>query len=1075
MYLKKIELQGFKSFPEKIRLDFNAGITAVVGPNGSGKSNIADAVRWVLGEKSAKSLRGAKMEDVIFSGTANRKPMGFAEVSMIIDNSDNALKVDYNEVTVTRRVYRSGESDYLINGSKCRAKDILELFMDTGVGKEGYSIIGQGRIDEILSTKSEDRRLLFEEAAGIVKYRTRCEEAQNKLAKERENLDRVNDIITELEGQIGPLEKQAEKAKKAIALTERLKSVDINRFVLDVEDYEKENKRLEDELMQLRGDMQTQAATEQACNDKIASLKEDLSEIEKQSENNSERYIGANKDLEENKANIGLTKQSIEHNRSESKRLESENKNKTELFKEKENSVKALEASVTAYSLRISDKKKQVSDKSEALELLSKAVEEGEGKLNTYNKDIIEGMNKLADLKTDIESNKTLLSQLSSRQSVVEEEISTLRGHRAERQAALDVAEKELGGNVSAIEEINSDIRGLQSELSELTQKTGLFEKEKQSIVSELQNKKARLNALTELEKNHEGYYGGVKAVLEGRDKGKLSGICGAVGELINVKPGFETAIENAIGAVVQNIVVENEEYAKYAINELKRTGRGRATFLPITAISARPMSNEQKKLLSEGSVLGSAMDLVDFDKKYLNIISNLLERVLVIDNIDNAIAIARKTKYAYKLVTKDGDIFNVGGAMTGGATGKKGGGLLSRTAEGSRLKDECAELEKTLSDKTSEVEGLNKHIDELNERIVARTTEAHDIEIKNSEARNKRDSLGEFIKELDRRIQNIDSEIEENKRLILEGNEYIGNKQIEYDKLNGEIEGVNEELSSFRQDISEKREEMQRAIGETNELRLELRGLEGDHQRAIQDKERLIDESRSLTKEIESNKETVGTLFLERQELEDKIKELEANSKSLVEAIEELKIQKDELSAYKQKLSFDIDEQTKNLTAITATKSAIEKRLTASELKKEQAGEKIRELYNRMWDEYEVTYVIAKGYEKLDLKREELIREEKRLRLDIRALGNVNMNAVEEFRAVSERYDFLTQNRRDIIETENKLVEIIDNLNDMMGKQFAEQFVIIRENFAKTFVEMFGGGKADLKLSDSEIYLIRA
>ena len=363
----------------------------------------------------------------------------------------------------------------------------------------------------------------------------------------------------------------------------------------------------------------------------------------------------------------------------------------------------------------------------------------------------------------------------------------------------------------------------------------------------------------------------------------------------------------------------------------------------------------------------------------------------------------------------------------------------------------------------------LNKHIDELNERIVARTTEAHDIEIKNSEARNKRDSLGEFIKELDRRIQNIDSEIEENKRLISEGNEYVGNKQIEYDKLNGEIEGVNEELSSFRQDISEKREEMQRAIGETNELRLELRGLEGDHQRAIQDKERLIDESRSLTKEIESNKETVGTLFLERQELEDKIKELEANSKSLVEAIEELKIQKDELSAYKQKLSFDIDEQTKNLTAITATKSAIEKRLTASEMKKEQAGEKIRELYNRMWDEYEVTYVIAKGYEKLDLKREELIKEEKRLRSDIRALGNVNMNAVEEFRAVSERYDFLTQNRRDIIETENKLVEIIDNLNDMMGKQFAEQFVIIRENFAKTFVEMFGGGKADLKLSDSE------
>lgn len=1070
MYLKSLELQGFKSFPEKIKLDFNKGITAVVGPNGSGKSNIADAVRWVLGEKSAKSLRGNKMEDIIFNGTENRKPLSFAEVSMIMDNSDKKLNLDYPEVTVTRRVYRSGESDYLLNGTKCRAKDILELFMDTGVGKEGYSIIGQGRIDEILSNKSEDRRMLFEEAAGIVKYRTRSFEASNKLAKERENLVRVNDIIATLESQVGPLEVQAEKAKKFISLSNKLKTVEVNRFVIEADRFENDIKEVEKTISQLGSDVLREHRQEEVLQKKRTSLKSDLSNVDLQYEENSNSIGEKRSQVEQKENDIKMCESEIQHFNENIERLNKNIDQNKKAIEDKKNESDALDAKIIAKTLEIERKNKAYEDKKSAYTDLETKVTESEEMFNRFNSDIRDKMNRSADISSEISKINARLSQLKERKSTVTEDISVLQGQLKEKEIALAVEEQKISRIDNEIEKISNNIKNDNVTVTELSGKINDTKKKQLDMTKSIQDKQSRLRILSELENSYEGYYGGVKAVLSQRDR-KVSGfegICGAVGELITLDKKYETAIEIALGGAVQNIVAKNENDVKKAISYLKTNNKGRATFLPMTAIKPKTMNNKGDIFKNTG-VIGIAKELISYDAQYENIMSSLLERVIIVDTIDNGIALSKKTNYSYKIVTLDGELFNVGGSMTGGSISKRSTGIFSRGREIGELRENLKVLVSEYNELNSELDSMNNLIEESNKNLKSSNEMLQSLHINRTRSVAELTKSKEYVDDYKTRIECSGSEFEKLELTISEDEKQIKQYENDLAAITAEINSVNEKIQEYQSKIQENRDIRESSIGEINDLKLEINQINNEIYNFNYNKKRIETEVMELNTGTENFKSEIS-------EYESQIDDKEKNKQSIFENAEQLKEEytkfikmQEELINYKNEVNKELDELEKSIQRQTETKNAIEKQLSRFEVRKEQLENERKNLYNNMWEEYEITYVVAKNYEKLDMSSEDLVKEERNLKNQMKALGNVNMNAVEEYAEISEKYQFLIKNRDDIKQSEEKLIGIIEQLNVLMEEQFREQFKVISDNFAETFKEMFGGGEASLKLSNDQ------
>ncbi len=1070
MYLKSLELQGFKSFPEKIKLDFNKGITAVVGPNGSGKSNIADAVRWVLGEKSAKSLRGNKMEDIIFNGTENRKPLSFAEVSMIMDNSDKKLNLDYPEVTVTRRVYRSGESDYLLNGTKCRAKDILELFMDTGVGKEGYSIIGQGRIDEILSNKSEDRRMLFEEAAGIVKYRTRSFEASNKLAKERENLVRVNDIIATLESQVGPLEVQAEKAKKFISLSNKLKTVEVNRFVIEADRFENDIKEVEKTISQLGNDVLREHRQEEVLQKKRTSLKSDLSNVDLQYEENSNSIGEKRSQVEQKENDIKMCESEIQHFNENIERLNKNIDQNKKAIEDKKNESDALDAKIVAKTLEIERKNKAYEDKKSAYTDLETKVTESEEMFNRFNSDIRDKMNRSADISSEISKINARLLQLKERKSTVTEDISVLQGQLKEKEIALAVEEQKISRIDNEIEKISNNIKNDNVTVTELSGKINDTKKKQLDMTKSIQDKQSRLRILSELENSYEGYYGGVKAVLSQRDR-KVSGfegICGAVGELITLDKKYETAIEIALGGAVQNIVAKNENDVKKAISYLKINNKGRATFLPMTAIKPKTMNNKGDIFKNTG-VIGIAKELISYDAQYENIMSSLLERVIIVDTIDNGIALSKKTNYSYKIVTLDGELFNVGGSMTGGSISKRSTGIFSRGREIGELRENLKVLVSEYNELNSELDSMNNLIEESNKNLKSSNEMLQSLHINRTRSVAEVTKSKEYVDDYKTRIECSGSESEKLELTISEDEKQIKQYENDLAAITAEINSVNEKIQEYQSKIQENRDIRESSIREINDLKLEINQINNEIYNFNYNKKRIETEVMELNTGIENFKSEIS-------EYESQIDDKEKNKQSIFENAEQLKEEytkfikmQEELINYKNEVNKELDELEKSIQRQTETKNAIEKQLSRFEVRKEQLENERKNLYNNMWEEYEITYVVAKNYEKLDMSSEDLVKEERNLKNQMKALGNVNMNAVEEYAEISEKYQFLIKNRDDIKQSEEKLIGIIEQLNVLMEEQFREQFKVISDNFAETFKEMFGGGEASLKLSNDQ------
>lgn len=1064
MILKALEMQGFKSFPDKTVLEFNKGITAVVGPNGSGKSNISDAVRWVLGEQSTKTLRGSKMEDVIFSGTDVRKAKGFAEVTLRLDDTDRSLNKDSDEVSVTRRYYRSGDSEYLVNGESARLRDVNELFMDTGLGRDGYSIVGQGKIADMVSPKASERRDMLEEAAGISHFRYRRGDAIKRLAQAEENLVRLRDILSELESRVGPLKAQSEKAQKFIVLAGERKNLEIGIWLntIDktgekmrdqehkIEIAEASHKEAQDELSKI-GEMIDKAA------DGTRDINIKLEEIRNSASGFEEK-------LSDIDSQIKVAENSILHNNETIERI---NRDKAAENETEQN----IDAAVSAARECIQKAEEQIADATRQMDELSKQEEtyrlnssEFSDRAAALSGEISALSVRLADCRVTAETANSSIEEIRSRISAIDESMGTrkddydaLLKRKADAEAELEEIQDEIVSVKNAIDgyTLRFENRGKKAD----NVKLAIDEKQR-----ELHKGQDRVRLLEDLEKNMEGYFGAVKAVMKESGRGALRGIYGPVSQLITVKDKYSAAIETALGAAVQNIVVDNETDAKRAMGFLKEHRAGRATFLPITAIKGRVLS--EQGLDDQYGFVSIASDLVSYDNKYTEIIRWLLGRTAVAEDIDSAIAIAKKYSYRFRIVTLDGQVINAGGSMTGGSR-VQNAGILSRGNEIERLKGSLASMQKELDGMLSdykllsedasaakaELEGAEGDLLRAKEENIRREGE---LKLASDKLASVSSGVKELLEEketLEKRIESVSSGAEAARSQIDELKETLENKEKELESITGD----SKTLQKNREEVASK----------AAEIRLRIVSLQKDVEANTDEITRLknrktghLDRLSELDGEIREIEEKNDELRALTERLSADEKALKANHGDAQNQINELISQRDEL-----------EKQANDLRLHERAKSEERERLSGDIARLEERKIAMRNEYDnltsKLYDEYQLTRREAAA---LEIEIDDYSLAAKRLaelKSQIRALGSVNVSAIEEYKEVSERYEFLSGQISDVETSRAELNKMIDDLTGKMAEQFREQFNRINSCFGQTFIELFGGGKAELRLED--------
>ncbi len=1069
MYLKRLDLQGFKSFPDKIKLEFNKGITAIVGPNGSGKSNISDSIRWVLGEQKARSLRGDKMEDVIFTGTESRKPLGFAEVAITLDNSDGKIPLEYSEITVSRTVFRSGESKYMINGTQCRLKDVHELFMDTGIGREGYSIIGQGRIDEILSNKSEDRRRLFEEAAGIVKYRTRRLEAAGKLEKEHENLLRVNDIIGELETKTGPLAQQSETAKKYLRLKEELKKYEVNNFCIQAGRIEKSIS----EITEAKGIMFQNAASEKEAyeNSKILyeKLKVSGKEVEAELEKTSESISVCLADEKSVEGEINLINEQIQYANENIKRIENENSQRIRKLEDSKNEEGILKARLTAISVNHAHILERLKTKEEEFGSLSGSLEKNEETAERFKTDIIEKIKDSTDIKSNIQRLETMLEQFTERKKRILDEKDFNSSRLNEINIKISALNKIISEEHGLKNRYESEIESIVSEKDKILNLLDYEAKEYQRQMMQLNECKSRFKVLSEMKNEHEGFFKSVKSILKLKGSDGFNGICGAFGELIGVEKKYETAIETAIGGAIQHIVTETEIDGKNAIEYLKRNNLGRATFLPLSVIKGRGIENGRDDLLRLDGVIGIASELVKFDKKYENVILNVLGRAVIAEDINSALNAAKKTGHKYKIVTLDGDILNPGGTMTGGSIAKKSSNIFSRSREIEEFRAQIENLEKKCGNILSEMENKKSEAEKLDAGYKEKTEKVQSINIS---CAAKSQELEQFKQSYTDRIQaahSLDMESNALTEQIGSAQKDISEFEDRLSRLQNEIDEIDKYLREYQGAMqSDKivRDEIYESI---TELKIEASSAEQEKKSALESLERILNMQKQINDEILNADKEKNNFVSNMGEKENRLKKVFETGEALKVRIESLENLRNGILEKINLIHDEIKENEEKKQNSFENINKLESRIFKLETKLEGLEEEKKRIYNTVWEEYEITYRQAQDMFDETIPANEISEAIKEIKSGIKALGNVNVNAIEEFREVKGRYDFLTAQRDDIINAEEKLKKIISELSQLMENQFKEQFKLISENFNSVFMEMFWGGKAYLKMTDEE------
>ncbi|MBO5734225.1 MAG: chromosome segregation protein SMC [Clostridia bacterium] len=1068
MRLKGIRVNGFKSFADKINLNFSDGITAIVGPNGSGKSNISDAVRWVLGEQSAKMLRGSKMEDVIFSGTQKRNPMGFAEVTLVLDNRDRQLDVAYDEVEVTRKVFVSGESQYMINKTPVRLKDIHEAFMDTGLGRDGYSMVGQGKIDEILSTKSDDRREIFEEAAGISKYRYRKEDAERKLNRTNENLDRVFDIITELEGRVEPLKNQSEKAKKYLQYKEELKTFEVNDAIRIIEGANDVIGGLDAKLSVVTGQLnEAKNSAEKAEHAQQEYYETAKAREESQTETNKQ-IRELTESISIKKGEIDIAKNTISGNDMLTSRIREEIKTLMDQKVDLENEKAKINKDIEGKKAELEFIDSEIKVLSAQEQSASGGVSDAEKEIDGLNELVAQNIEKLSELKISLSNQKlTEQSYISRRETILSE--------------ATDRSE-EREGIVAKIEEIDAEIsrkavylNKIKSEREDINQKREKINSELADNVKtinentiSLNEKISRKKLLENMEQSYDGYSRSVKIVLKEHESGELRGtkIYGPVSKLLKTQDKYSIAIDVALGNAVQNIVVKSEDDAKAAIECLKSRNAGRATFLPLTSIKLKdyPESGIEK----EKGYVGVASRLVSCDSKFSDVAEFLLGGTVVIDNIDNAISISRKYKSTVKLVTLTGELFNVGGALSGGSFYKQAS-LFGRENEIVALSKEIPALEKETEKLTKKNDSLSVELEKYDEEL-----KKYDGEIAENDsellilARDKSHNQL-MVNQIDTAKRRVEEELGRVEEKIDEA--VASQKRIEQ-----EIIDTQELISSKQEEIEVKETAISAIIAEKQEISGKILTKNFERSSVVKDIEVLNEKLENTNRDIASNASNTALH-------ETEIKDIEKKNADLAEDIER-KIKEPDLGIAKiaelDEAAARLAEERKQLdeadrAALAEIKTLREEVFTLSNEEARLAQRKIKHetelenTINNLWEEYELTYSDAVAYKKDLGTATEVTKEIASLKRKISALGNVNVDAIEEYKAVSERYEFLTGQRDDLVAAQKDLLGIIADMTKVMKNEFTVKFAEIAKYFKQTFVELFGGGTASLSLDDPD------
>ena len=1064
MYLKRMELQGFKSFADRTVLEFKPGITSVIGPNGSGKSNISDAIRWVLGEQSMKSLRGSKSEDIIFAGTQARKSLGFAEVSIVIDNSDGKLPVEYTEVTVTRKLYRSGETGYFINKTPCRLKDILELFMDTGIGKDGYSIIGQGKIDEILSNKSEDRRHIFEEAAGIVKYRTRKQESEKKLEQTKLNLLRINDILAEIESSIEPLKLQADKAKQFLDLREELKSIEVGLFVHNINTYKEKLEQLvndmdiltsqkesEDDKMQ---ELQTQKENLRTAVDEITSQIEQVQNLGFESSNKIEKInseIGINNErIQNNERNIVRLRTEIEEVKARILDLEEEQKQKLE-------KKTSLGSNKQKFETELKQKEKELAELTQKLS--SKELEiEGKKQLVEANND------KKYELAGDINTLDANFENLEKRKKQVQNEISSAISE-------LDLArgdKQELSKGFYELEAkrntASKNLESKQTDKNESLSKIKQYEDEVAKLEYNQRMKQARHQFLVETEKEKEGYNKTVKSLLISceKDSALNKGIHGVLANLISVNKEYEVAIEMCLGQALQNIVTETEQDAKKLIEYLRKNSLGRASFLPITSVKGRKL----EKLTQMEGVIGIASDLIKADKKYEQIILNLLGRTVIVKDMDTAINLAKRDKYSFRIVTLQGDIISATGSISGGSVQQKSVNILGRSREIEELEKELNKIAKQIEQKKQEKEEYANSIGDLIEETAKLEKDLQETDIIYATEKQKMVAIEENIARFEARRDKLKQEEKDIEVQKEQNRGQKAEKEAQAVELTKQIDELNKVIEEFAINNKDNQKYIDDLNFDITNLKISVSSFDESEnsideivERIKQDIENNIKSVEMKSKNIEETQKDNENLRISIENLQNQIEQIKENVANSTTKVEELKqertMQNDKLAKTEEDISNEF-----NLL------EGLKEQILKLDVKKAKLEQEIQEITDELWEEYELTPNNTEDYPKPNnvATAQKRVNE---LKAQIKDLGSINIDSIEEYKKTKERYDFMSEQRLDLENTAAKLRKIINEMLNTMQVQFREKFDIISKNFNEVFVELFGGGKAELILED--------
>ncbi|MBQ3200591.1 MAG: chromosome segregation protein SMC [Clostridia bacterium] len=1070
MKLVKLEINGFKSFARKTEIEFENGITAIIGPNGSGKSNIADAVRWVLGEQSARALRGSKMEDIIFNGTEQKKPLAYCEVSLTFDNTDGKLNTEYTEVTVTRRVYRSGESEYLLNRTNCRLKDIGEVFRDTGIGKEGYSIIGQGRVEEILSNKSSERRNVFEEAAGVMKYRVRKEEAERKLENTRKNLQRLGDILEELGNQVGPLEEQSAAAREYLRLRDELKEIEINVFLYQ---YDKLNERLRtlgETLSQLASEIETGAALESSLGADCAAEEEReraLSGVISELQNELLQLTSA---VEAKSGESRVFRERMENLLKDRERLQSRRAENETASRALMESIAALEKNIAENAGSLDAERENFRLQSEKLAAMAAEIGEKEENLERQKREMIEAMNRIADAKSMLSRFEAIRGTLEQRLLSIDDEEAALREKAAGLEAEYAAAKQQF----DAVETMRSDAAAKRAAainaLNETNERMRQAREAVRTMEQQTEAGKSRLKVLEEMKRAHEGYYASVRNVLRdsARDMELKKRIEGVVAELLRVPKEYETAVEMALGAALQNIVTPTEQDAKYVIEYLRRREYGRATLLPISAMRPRVLDGTERDACRVDGFIGIGSELVGYDAKYRGVAENLLGRTVIVRDLDAGIAINKRAKGAFRIATLKGDIINPGGAMTGGSVQKREFSLIGREREIEELKKRMLSLAEQLQVKNDEAAAAEASLDGANAAVAAAAEMLHKKDVELATQREKLDIIKKYVDESREALEEAALE----RTQIRDNIEDIDAQRQEAEEAREGLEEGNfatqEDIRRSQQALAELRNAHAAENETATEQRVSLMALEKERGAAQSELSRMQRELARIGADVEADAKAA----------EESLRKFEAMQEELKGMDVDISAEREEVNAHTDRLHAMEEERAKHLLAldelrarresISADLSDMRERRHRAELNENRAEMELKTMQDRIWEDYELTYENALPFRRqIAITASHMKVDE--LKKAIRALGDVNVSAIEDYKNVKERFESLSTQCADLTKAEADLQTLIAELVTTMEAEFRKQFDRIGENFTTTFTELFGGGKAELILSDEK------